>query len=69
MLDSTVPMGDPNFPENLSIVASTRKVIKLAAARRAEAEGTDVETGALAEVEEDEDDAAQDIGGFGIAGR
>jgi hypothetical protein len=69
IMDTKVPMGDPNFPDNLSIVASTRKVIKLAAARRAEAEGVDGEGAGAAEMEDDKDDAAQDIGGFGIAGR
>lgn len=69
MVNTTVPMGDPNFPDNLAIVASTRKVIKLATARRAEAEGEAAGKGAPAEMEDDEDDAAQDIGGYGIAGR
>ncbi|ORY84729.1 putative methyltransferase-domain-containing protein [Leucosporidium creatinivorum] len=68
-MDPKMAMGDPNFPADLSIVASTRKVIKLAAVRRAEAEGAAPGEVQPAEEEDDEDDAAQDIGGYGIAGR
>ncbi|BGP00529.1 putative methyltransferase-domain containing protein [Rhodotorula toruloides] len=49
--------GDPNFPTNLDIVPSTPGALRL---------GSQGRTG---EAERVEDDASQDIEGFGIAGR
>ncbi|BGP34518.1 hypothetical protein JCM10296v2_006340 [Rhodotorula toruloides] len=53
----TLREGDPNFPTNLDIAPSTPGALRLGSRER---------TG---EVERVEDDASQDIEGFGIAGR
>lgn len=63
-------LSDPNFPEDLAIVASTRKSIKLAASRAAAAEGGQTASSATTvEGDDDEEDAAQDVASYGIAGR
>ncbi|GAA5864231.1 hypothetical protein JCM8547_001301 [Rhodosporidiobolus lusitaniae] len=56
------PSGDPNFPTGLSILPSTRSVVKLSTA----AGGG---RGGQQDAEEDDETAAQDIAAFGIAGR